>query len=404
MLFNFQPPTVKHGEVMTERQIREYLYKLVDNLTLVLNNIDSENMAQGATGSTEALSKEIAALRIRINKLSGEIADTDVSEFQSALNSLTARMNEAEAALAEKQEQLVSGTNIKTVNGTSILGSGNIVTPTYDDTALAGRVSSLETASSSLSSQLSSLQTAVSALEAALSGKADASSVTALSERMSTAETDIGSLKTNKQDKLVSGTNVKTINGTSILGSGNISISGEGSSYDDTDLRNRISAAESDIDSLQSDKQDKLVSGTNIKTVNGTSILGNGDITTPTYDDTALASRVSTAETNITTLQKSATRADSLDTETHLSSTISATATAATEYVLTFDKAYTNMPVVSALIYNSSPTRYFGLLSLILTGYVKDSSGNYTGVNFKICNNHTSALNVRIRSTVIGFK
>lgn len=404
MLFNFQPPTVKHGEVMTERQIREYLYKLVDNLTLVLNNIDSENMAQGASGSTEALSKEIAALRTRINKLSGEIAATDVSEFQSALNSLTARMNEAEAALGDKQEQLVSGTNIKTVNGTSILGSGNIVTPTYDDTALAERVSSLETASSSLSSQLSSMQTAVSALEAALSGKADASAVTALSERMSTAETDIGSLKTNKQDKLVSGTNVKTINGNSILGSGNISVSGGGSSYDDTDLRNRMSAAESDIDSLQSDKQDKLVSGTNIKTVNGTSILGNGDITTPTYDDTALASRISTAETNITTLQKSAKRADSLDTETHLSSTISAKATAATEYVLTFSNVYTRWPVISAMVYSSSPTRYFGMLSLILTEFVKDTNGNYTGVKFKICNNHTSALNVRIRSMVIGFK
>lgn len=34
----------------------------------------------------------------------------------------------------------------------------------------------------------------------------------------------------NKQDKLVSGTNIKTINGTSILGSGDITISGGGSS------------------------------------------------------------------------------------------------------------------------------------------------------------------------------
>ena len=34
----------------------------------------------------------------------------------------------------------------------------------------------------------------------------------------------------NKQDKLVSGTNIKTINGTSILGSGNITIEGGGNS------------------------------------------------------------------------------------------------------------------------------------------------------------------------------
>lgn len=36
----------------------------------------------------------------------------------------------------------------------------------------------------------------------------------------------------NKQDKLVSGTNIKTINNTSLLGSGNISISGGDSSFD----------------------------------------------------------------------------------------------------------------------------------------------------------------------------
>lgn len=35
-----------------------------------------------------------------------------------------------------------------------------------------------------------------------------------------------------KQDKLVSGTNIKTINGASILGSGNITISGGGVSED----------------------------------------------------------------------------------------------------------------------------------------------------------------------------
>mgnify|MGYP000160874706 CR=1 FL=1 len=53
----------------------------------------------------------------------------------------------------------------------------------------------------------------------------------------------------NKQATLVSGTNIKTINSTSLLGSGNIAV------------------------------QATLVSGTNIKTINGTSLLGSGDIT-----------------------------------------------------------------------------------------------------------------------------
>lgn len=56
--------------------------------------------------------------------------------------------------------------------------------------------------------------------------------------------------------------------------------------YDDTSLRNElqqtetgVATANSEIDKLKSSKQDILVSGENIKTINGTSILGNGDIT-----------------------------------------------------------------------------------------------------------------------------
>jgi hypothetical protein len=52
-----------------------------------------------------------------------------------------------------------------------------------------------------------------------------------------------------KQDELISGTNIKSLNGTSLLGSGGLSV------------------------------QPTLVSGTNIKTINGSSVLGSGDLT-----------------------------------------------------------------------------------------------------------------------------
>ena len=55
-------------------------------------------------------------------------------------------------------------------------------------------------------------------------------------------------LATSKQDTLVSGTNIKTVNSTSLLGSGDITV------------------------------QATLVSGTNIKTVDGVSLLGSGNI------------------------------------------------------------------------------------------------------------------------------
>lgn len=42
---------------------------------------------------------------------------------------------------------------------------------------------------------------------------------------------DIKSLNTNKQDLLISGTNIKTVNGNSLIGSGNIVISGSGLSF-----------------------------------------------------------------------------------------------------------------------------------------------------------------------------
>ena len=86
----------------------------------------------------------------------------------------------------------------------------------------------------------------------------------------------------NKQAALVSGTNIKTIEGQSILGSGNIDITksdvGLGNVDNTSDLNKPISTA---TQTALNAKQDTLVSGTNIKTINSTSLLGSGDITTP---------------------------------------------------------------------------------------------------------------------------
>ena len=76
------------------------------------------------------------------------------------------------------------------------------------------------------------------------------------------------------QSTLVSGTNIKTINGSTILGSGNLVI-------DTTDQWGDIAGTLSNQTDLQNsldDKQNILVSGTNIKTVGGTTILGSGNI------------------------------------------------------------------------------------------------------------------------------
>ena len=88
---------------------------------------------------------------------------------------------------------------------------------------------------------------------------------------------------TTKQDKLTSGENIKTINGESILGSGNLVIGGvDAYTKSEADekfaTKTQVTELTSDVRTLQTDKQDKLVSGINIKTINGDSILGNGNL------------------------------------------------------------------------------------------------------------------------------
>lgn len=76
-----------------------------------------------------------------------------------------------------------------------------------------------------------------------------------------------------KQATLVSGTSIKTVNNTSLLGSGNVAV------------------------------QPTLVSGTNIKTVNSTSLLGSGDVTIngSNVNYTGSTGNVITANTSVNT-------------------------------------------------------------------------------------------------------
>lgn len=77
---------------------------------------------------------------------------------------------------------------------------------------------------------------------------------------------------------------IATINGQSLTEGGDITIQG-GGSYDDSEIREAISQLSaitddfnSDIANLYNVKQDTLVSGTNIKTINGQSLIGSGNI------------------------------------------------------------------------------------------------------------------------------
>ena len=144
-----------------------------------------------------------------------------------------------------KQDTLVSGTNIKTINGETILGEGDITitsTPTsvewndvqnkpnfatvatsgdYNDLTNKPEIPSLEgyATESFVTTAVSGESTERQKQDTALGGM-----IAAETEAREAADSAINQTIATKQDTLVSGTNIKTINGASILGEGNISI------------------------------------------------------------------------------------------------------------------------------------------------------------------------------------
>ena len=185
-----------------------------------------------------------------------------------------------------KQDTLVSGTNIKTINGSSLLGPGNIVIEGGGGGGSENIAAEYSAASTYAvgdyciyDGQLYRCTTAITTAEAwtaahwtmaTVGGELtdlkgdipqnvsdltnDSGFITAETDPVYSASAASGITSSDisnwnsKQAALVSGTNIKTVNSTSLLGSGNVAV------------------------------QPTLVSGTNIKTVNSTSLLGSGNI------------------------------------------------------------------------------------------------------------------------------
>lgn len=190
------------------------------------------------------------------------------------------------SALSSKQDTLVSGTNIKTINGDSILGSGNLVIqsgasnwddiqgkPQFAEVATSGdyndlinkpiipdvsglatkeEIADMETKSNAAAtyatkSEIPSLEGYLTETEAsetyatkqALGNKLDTATYNSEKAGFETKENAAATYQVKgdyatkqeiagKQDTLVSGTNIKTINGNSVLGAGDIVIQAGG--------------------------------------------------------------------------------------------------------------------------------------------------------------------------------
>lgn len=129
-------------------------------------------------------------------------------------------------ALNTKQNTLVSGTNIKTINDETILGNGNISIEVPDVSNFVTEVEVDQKISSLVASAPETLDT-LNELAAALGD--DPNFATTVTNKIAA-----------KQDKLVSGTNIKTINGQSLLGNGDVDMSEFATQEDVADINQTI--------------------------------------------------------------------------------------------------------------------------------------------------------------------
>lgn len=104
-------------------------------------------------------------LSSNLEDLSGEVAvnATHIQELQTLTDEQGDKLDSLDKEIATKQDKLVSGTNIKTINSTSLLGSGNIAistfTPVITPTSLAAEAT-LEQVIAAYNNLLTKLQTA----------------------------------------------------------------------------------------------------------------------------------------------------------------------------------------------------------------------------------------------------
>jgi hypothetical protein len=257
----------------------------IDNATDVLPIVDT----------SATTTKKITLTQVKTSLALNNVDNT--SDANKPVSTAT------QTALDAKQATLVSGTNIKTINGATVLGSGNIsissavawggITGTLSNqtdlqTALDLKVDENAAITGATKTKITydakGLVTAGADLAAGdLPTGIDAAKIS--TGLISNAEFDylngltdnIQTQFTGKQDVLVSATNIKTIEGQSLLGSGNIDLAkgdvGLGNVDNTSDANKPVSTAtQTALDA----KTNKLIV-TNRQTASYTLVLGDAD-------------------------------------------------------------------------------------------------------------------------------
>lgn len=200
-----------------------------------------------------------------VESLSTQVATntSDISIIKTKQEEDGDKIDSLDKEMATKQDLLVSGTNIKTINSQSLLGEGNIEIESGSDIPFL-----FINSSTHLSGDFAAVKNAIAnktpfeiyyvnilgygdiaapevcfvsgeIIQATFHFESTTANHTLVQTTITPTGVSADTSYHRYQEQLVSGTNIKTINGESILGEGNLEISGGGGTTDYTQLTNK---------------------------------------------------------------------------------------------------------------------------------------------------------------------
>lgn len=200
-----------------------------------------------------------------VESLSTQVATntSDISIIKTKQEEDGDKIDSLDKEMATKQDLLVSGTNIKTINSQSLLGEGNIEIKSGSNipflfinstTHLSGDFAAVKNAIANKTpfeiyyvnilgyGDIATPEVCFVSgenIQATFHFESTTANHTVVQTTITPTGVSADTSYHSYQEQLVSGTNIKTINGESILGEGNLEISGGGGTTDYTQLTNK---------------------------------------------------------------------------------------------------------------------------------------------------------------------
>lgn len=200
-----------------------------------------------------------------VESLSTQVATntSDISIIKTKQEEDGDKIDSLDKEMATKQDLLVSGTNIKTINSQSLLGEGNIEIESGSNipflfinsiTHLSGNFAAVKNAIANKTpfelyyvnilgyGDIAAPEVCFVSgenIQATFHFESTTANHTVVQTTITPTGVSADTSYHSYQEQLVSGTNIKTINGESILGEGNLEISGGGGTTDYTQLTNK---------------------------------------------------------------------------------------------------------------------------------------------------------------------